>query len=734
MLNPNGANIYSAGFTALADLVYKIVVTDTPKGKNVSKDWDKAYNALLLLEALENPTRIDEADANALYDCVVQVLEIFDTSIYPTPVSPPAVVINQGPPGPGGGTGATGATGGGTDFNIGVITVTTIADSFPLTSAYAARWDYIVNGTSQRAGTIRATWIEDGSVLDWEDQSTPDVNGSTAGVDFTVTYAAGVIKLNAVVTSGTWAISGTRYWIPGNGNYLPPVSTILSNGYIWIGNSANSPVERLLSGVIAITNLGVTSYNVGSILDIAINSSANIALSKLASLPLNKVAVTNAVTGKIETANTTIAEINFSVGLTGVIQTQINGKQDVITGGATTITSANLAFDKLLISSGTGKVAVSTVTALEAAQLVGIGTVSTIQVQLNGKQATITGAASTVTSSNLTAGKILGSDGAGKIYATTFDVSAVSTVSNTGATNEILKSDGVNVVGTKLFSSVNGDMILGSSALSGNRTISKARGSNLGQLVISAPAGILGSIVGDDISVIAGDGYSGGGVANGGAINILTGTGFSGGLGGSLNLQSTSGDIFINSYVGGTAPNSSMALYVNASVNFQSGKRILMLGNANTIPTGNPSSAIFMYSEGGNFRIRSAGGLIFKTEEVVSGTYTPTITNVVNVAASSAPHAIYMRIGNIVHVSGIVNIDPTTAATATQFRISLPIASDLTAAGDLVGVGAEGSVVNTSGSAAIIDVDTTNDCAIVSYACMDGSNHGFSFSFQYIIK
>jgi hypothetical protein len=63
--------------------------------------------------------------------------------------------------------------------------------------------------------------------------------------------------------------------------------------------------------------------------------------------------------------------------------TQLNTKQNTITGGATTITSANLTVNRALISNGSGKVAVSAVTSTELEYLDGV--TSAIQTQLNGK-------------------------------------------------------------------------------------------------------------------------------------------------------------------------------------------------------------------------------------------------------------------------------------------------------------------------------------------------------------
>lgn len=62
-----------------------------------------------------------------------------------------------------------------------------------------------------------------------------------------------------------------------------------------------------------------------------------------------------------------------------------NSKQNNITGGASTITSANLTASRALVSNSSGKVAVANVTSTELGYLDGV--TSNIQTQLNGKQA-----------------------------------------------------------------------------------------------------------------------------------------------------------------------------------------------------------------------------------------------------------------------------------------------------------------------------------------------------------
>lgn len=113
-------------------------------------------------------------------------------------------------------------------------------------------------------------------------------------------------------------------------------------------------------------------------------------------------------------------------------QTALNGKQSTITGGASTITSSNLTANRALISNASGKAAVSAVTSTELGYLDGV--TSSVQTQLNGKQPSIT------------ASGILKGDGSGGVtaavagtdYLTTAPVSSVN--SKTGAV-ELTASD-----------------------------------------------------------------------------------------------------------------------------------------------------------------------------------------------------------------------------------------------------------------------------------------------------
>jgi len=96
---------------------------------------------------------------------------------------------------------------------------------------------------------------------------------------------------------------------------------------------------------------------------------------------------------------------------------------------------------------------------------------------------------------------------------------------------------------------------------------------------------------------------------------------------------------------------------------------------------------------------------------VASGTYTPSATLVMNADAATPGVAQYMRMGDVVTVSGKVNVVPTSGGQ-TQIGLSLPIASAFAADGQ-----AAGSALSTGTYSPIIRAaiyaDVTNDRAML---------------------
>ncbi len=112
-----------------------------------------------------------------------------------------------------------------------------------------------------------------------------------------------------------------------------------------------------------------------------------------------------------------------------------------------------------------------------------------------------------------------------------------------------------------------------------------------------------------------------------------------------------------------------------------------------------------------------------------SGTYTPTLTNVANIDASTAYVCQYMRVGNVVTVSGQVSIDPTTAATFTQLELSLPVASNFANAYELSGTAV--SIVGLNSCSVYASI--ANDRAVIGFITNSVTNQGYTFSFTYLI-
>lgn len=114
---------------------------------------------------------------------------------------------------------------------------------------------------------------------------------------------------------------------------------------------------------------------------------------------------------------------------------------------------------------------------------------------------------------------------------------------------------------------------------------------------------------------------------------------------------------------------------------------------------------------------------------VYGGVYTPTLTGVTNVAASTAFPTNYVRVDNIVTVSGIVAIDPTAGATLTTLGMSLPIASNFVAVYNLGGA----AVTSATGDSWTIAADGANDRAQIDITPSGAGNVTYTFVFTYQI-
>lgn len=142
-------------------------------------------------------------------------------------------------------------------------------------------------------------------------------------------------------------------------------------------------------------------------------------------------------------------------------------------------------------------------------------------------------------------------------------------------------------------------------------------------------------------------------------------------------------------------------------------------GTANTWTAEQTVSAGFSIGKVGVTSPAASDGNVF------SGTYTPTLTNSANIAASTAYQCQYMRLGNAVTVSGRVSIDPT-AAGLIQMEMTLPVSSD-------INNNCFGAIANAFGDAGYIGPDNAGNRARVISTVADIANREYGFTFTYLV-
>lgn len=163
-------------------------------------------------------------------------------------------------------------------------------------------------------------------------------------------------------------------------------------GHVKLSDSTSS-TSAASAGIAATPKAVKAAYDLANAKQAAITGAATTIAS--GDLTASRALISNA-SGKVAVSAVTSTELGYLDGVTSNVQAQINGKQATITGGATTIADSDLTASRALVSSSSGKVAVSAVTSTELGYLDGV--TSAIQTQLNGKAASShTQAASTIT-------------------------------------------------------------------------------------------------------------------------------------------------------------------------------------------------------------------------------------------------------------------------------------------------------------------------------------------------
>jgi len=157
-----------------------------------------------------------------------------------------------------------------------------------------------------------------------------------------------------------------------------------TSGAALIADGTNfNPV--VISGDISIGTTGTAAIGSGVVVNADISSSAAIAFSKMADLTASRALVSDG-SGDVSVSAVTSTEVGYLDGVSSNIQTQLDAKQATITGSATTIDTESLTASRAVISNSSQKIAVSDVTDTELGYLDGV--TSAIQTQMDTKATT----------------------------------------------------------------------------------------------------------------------------------------------------------------------------------------------------------------------------------------------------------------------------------------------------------------------------------------------------------
>jgi len=207
-------------------------------------------------------------------------------------------------------------------------------------------------------------------------------------------------------------------------------SSILNPGTVLVCTGGNTITSSVIS-VDELNTLSGMTNNVNSMFSSLLSnlgsySSSNSGGGGFTHYTADRVIVSDG-NGFSSASSVLSSELVCLSGATQNIQSQIDTLQPAITGSASSITSFQLPANVAVTTDGTGLITSSSTTSTQIGYLA--NTTSDIQTQLNAKQDTVTGAATTTLTNNLTPYTVLVSDGFGKIAASSLNAAQLSYLS-----------------------------------------------------------------------------------------------------------------------------------------------------------------------------------------------------------------------------------------------------------------------------------------------------------------
>jgi hypothetical protein len=351
---------------------------------------------------------------------------------------------------------------------------------------------------------------------------------------------------------------------------------------------------------------------------------------------------------------------------------------------------------------------------LQALSLPGGGDVSKVGTPADNQVGVWTGDGTIEGTSGLTYnGTIFGVTGAGTFSST---ITSSKLIGGTGTTDdlELQSTSGVGATGAEIRFKV------GNNGATTAMTINNAGEVGIG----TAPASTFKLFV---VSAAAGAGTTHTLFRNSSSQNILQISDLGDTRIGNQSASTSVNNLYNKTFAGGaTTPTAWM--HLGASV---TGTASLRIPNG-TAPSSPNEGDIWQASN--HLMFRSNDGVTYQLDQQggTQGTWTPTIAGLANVASSNGPTGIYSRQGNVVTFSIWVLITPTAGSTNTSFTATLPIASDLVNATDVIG-NATGTQ-NVTYGAGFVTAAPSTDVINIQFSSVNTSAHSLYITGQYTIQ
>ena len=269
---------------------------------------------------------------------------------------------------------------------------TKVDENAPIVAATKTKLTYDAKGlvtagadlsASDMPTGINAANISTGSISNTEFDY---LNGLSDNIQTQLNGKQQTLTLTTTGTSGAATLVGGTLNIPQYSAGASGVSLIVAGTNVTISPAGGTGVVTINA-----TGGGGGSGTVTSVAALTLGTTGTDLSSTVA----------NSTTTPVITLNVPNASASNRGALTSTDWSTFNGKQNAITGAATTITTSDLTVSRALTSNASGKVAVSATTDTELGYVSGV--TSAIQTQINTKQQTL----STVTTAQSVNGQVL---------------------------------------------------------------------------------------------------------------------------------------------------------------------------------------------------------------------------------------------------------------------------------------------------------------------------------------